>query len=155
MTTNDDRWKPPGVSRRRLLQTSIAAAGAGLVGSGSAVATARTTAAESASREAVADVEGEIACGETVDGVLEGGAGGTFPGEGYAANYYRLDEVDGEFLTVVARTVTSPDNEFPTDPLVYLLDTTGTIVAEGTPEYEEVNGTIYLSSQISAFSPPD
>ena len=103
------------------------------------------------------ETEGNIACGETADGILESGEGGAFPGEGYTADYYRLDQADGGFLTIAARTAVDFNGEFdeiPAEPLVYLLDEAGTIVAEGTLEYELIDGTEYIYSQISAFSPP-
>lgn len=149
---DDERSKLTDVSRRRLLQTGIAAAGGGLLSSGNVVASTRTTATASADLQI--ETQGNIACGETIDGTLEDGESGVFPGEGYAADYYRLDEVDGEFLNVAARTAVNFDDEIPGEPLVYLLDDTGTIMAEGTAEYEFIDGTDYVYSQISAFSPP-
>lgn len=149
MTKNDSDGR--GVPRRRLIQAGIVAAGGGLLSTGSAAASDQTPAT---SADIEIESQGTITCGETVEGALEDGEGGAFPGEGYAADYYRLDEVDGEFLTVTARTSFNPDGEFPADPLVYLLDDTGTIVAEGTPDYEFIDETEYVYSQISTFSPP-
>lgn len=139
-----------GVSRRRLLAAGVLASGGAFVGSsGRAAASRRGDSGLDASQVSPqVETDGSVDCGETVTGRITDDDEAFFDAP---ADFYGFDGADS-LVTIATRTESNADTAV--DPALYLLDSGGTIVAEGTTEYEVVDGTEYVYSQIAAFRPP-
>ena len=142
------------VPRRRVLEAGAALSGSALLSSGGAALESRRSdpALDASSVPAQTETAGTIGCGETVTGEVTPDDEDGFLGEGYYADFYGFDGADA-FVTASLRAECDRDAGYGPWPLLYLLDSNGIIVAEGTIEYEVVDGTDYMYSQIAAFRP--
>lgn len=125
------------VARRNVLKSGAALSGGLLLGSGSAAAEGGLSQSESGGSAAIQSQDGTLACGDAVSGQLTPDDDTGFRGPNYAHDTYQLTVDEDTFVNISLTTGAGEG-----DPYLYLLDSSGTIVAEDDDSGGNLNSAI-------------